>query len=454
MIGIKKKPFQGKGKRVFATIDDFCLGEEKGKSSLRAVESFNCDCSVGTIKTGLGLTRLTMGGKEVMVNLPGSKYTLYLVEKGGTLDCAERTDDLYCMPDDEVLYRYNVEAGRGFVSKVKGLRGTVCCMAASSFNDWVAFFSAENGFYMMQNETWTFLDMPGVTTAMCICKGRTFLAKKQRSLLYSEVDSPWIFCSKLDESGEIFLPYDIGEIIALINFRDRVYVFFDYGVVQVDVVDSPLEYSVKSLDYSGGKIYGLTVGVCNDGIMFLTDNGVVRFNGAKFEKVGQSLDIRPKRDTQVCGYAVCENNYLVRYSDSRGGMRTALIAPDGNGYYLSDRPGLSQSGGRAFCIKSGVVYEILSSGSLVGTERHLFESRKTNFGINKKKILKSIRLEGEGQYTFAYCCDNLWRSYTVPFNAGVAVIPAGCRGTEFAFQFELNKNAVIRKLTVEMILTD
>ena len=100
------------------------------------------------------------------------------------------------------------------------------------------------------------------------------------------------------------------------------------------------------------------------------------------------------------------------------------------------------------------MYEILSSGSLVGTERHLFESRKTNFGINKKKILKSIRLEGEGQYTFAYCCDNLWRSYTVPINAGVAVIPAGCRGTEFAFQFELNKNAVIRKLTVEMILTD
>lgn len=454
MVGIKKKPFQGKGKRVFVTIDNFCLGEEKGAGALRAIESVNCDCSDGSIRTGVGLTRLEMGGKEVMVNLSGDNYTLYLVEDGGTLDCAERTESLFCMPADEKLYRYNVEAGAGFDLLFHFSRGSRCCMVASPRNEWVALFPIKDGFYMLQGGAWTFMEVPNATTAMCYCKGRVFLGKKQRGLLYSEVDSPWIFSSKLDESGEIFLPYDFGEIVALINFRDCVYAFYDYGVVQVDAAGSPLEFSVKSLDYSGGKIYGSTVGICNNYIMFLTDNGVVRFNGTKFEKVAKNLDIRPKRDTQVCNYAACENNYLVRYSDSRGGMRTALVAPDGGGYYVTDRLGLSQSGGRAFCIKSGVVYEIVSSGNLVGSERYSFESRKTNFGIAKKKIVKSIRLEGEGTYTFALYCDGTWRSNTVPFDGGVAVIPIDRRGTEFAFEFQLDKNAVIRRATVEMIVTD
>ena len=115
--------------------------------------------------------------------------------------------------------------------------------------------------------------------------------------------------------------------------------------------------------------------------------------------------------------------------------------------------GLTQSGGKALCVVNGYAYEIVSDGYLVGTERFYFKSRKTNFGINKKKVVRSFRLEGEGNYTLYVYCDGVWRHSTVAFEDGVAVIPVHRQGKEFAFEFQLEQGAVIRKITAEIVTT-
>ena len=452
MLGIRKKPFQGKSKRVLVTIDKFCLEGEEVAGALAAAESKNCDCGDGSIKNGLGITMFKLNGKNVPVNFTGNIHGLYYVDGRGGIDELQGARMFYCVPKDEKAYLYD-ETSKTFAYQFDLSKGSRYCMAANALNEWYAIFTSKNGYYVVNPPYFAENTVEGVTNAICFCKGRTFLGQRPRRLMYSGVDEPWFFTETLNDSGVIALGEDVGDIVALIPFHDRVYVFMDYGVAELEVTGSPLDFKIKPLDYSGGKIFGASVGVCNNHIMFLTENGVVRFNGNRFEMVAKNLRISPKEDTQVCGYAVCGDNYIVRYQALSAEKRTAVVRSDGKGYFITDREGLTQSGGKALCVVNGYAYEIVSDGYLVGTERFYFKSRKTNFGINKKKVVRSFRLEGEGNYTLYVYCDGVWRHSTVAFEDGVAVIPVHRQGKEFAFEFQLEQGAVIRKITAEIVTT-
>lgn len=452
MLGIKKKPFQGKGKRVFVSVDKFCLEGENVSGAMPAMESKNCDCSNGWIKNGVGLTALKLNGKTVPINFTGNIHGLYLIDGGGELDAENRVETLFCLTKEEKLYRYD-EGTSQFVYQFDMPRGSRYCMAANKDKEWYAVFSAGKGYYVVNGTTFTKCEEKREITAICFFKGRIFLGEKHCRLRYSKVDSPWDFSETLDESGIISLAYDFGEIVALIPFRDRVYVFMDYGVAVLEAGGSPLDFKIAPLDYSGGKIFGESVGVCNNSIMFLTEGGVVRFNGSRFEKVAKNLRISPKRDTQVCNYGVCGDNYIVRYQAISAEKRSVVVKADGKGYFISDREGLSQSGGRTLCVANGSVYEIVPDGYVVGTERYYFKSQTTNFGLKQRKKVRSLRIEGEGGYTLFFYCDGVWRHSTANFEDGVAVVSIERSGQEFAFHFQLEQGAVIRKVVAELQVT-
>lgn len=450
MLGIKKKPFQGKTKRAFVTIDKFCLEKENVAGALPALESNNCDCSDGLIKNGLGLSMFKLNGNSVPVNFSGNIHGLYLIDNSGNLDAVEGSQALYCLSSDEKLYLYD-ENSKTYQYQFDLPKGSQYCMAANTEKEWYAVFAGGNMYYAVNGTHLEEYGLKDATNAVCFCKGRVFLGQKPRRLLYSETDTPWLFSNKLEDSGVISLEYDFGEIVALITFHERIYVFMDHGVAEVEVGGSPLDFKITPLDYTGGKIFGASVGVCNNHIMFLTESGVVRFNGTRFEKVAKKLRVSPRADTQVCGYAVCGDNYIVRYQAISAEKRSLVVKADGSGYFITDREGLTQSSGKALCVDNGYVYEIVADGYLIGTERCYFKSGKLDFGTPKKKIVQSLRIEGEGRYTLYFYCDGVWRHSTVDFEGGVAVVPIKRQGQEFAFDFQLNQGAVIRKVTVEIV---
>ena len=453
MLGIRKKPFQGKGKRIFITVDKFCLEGENVAGAMPAFENRNCDCVDGMIKTGVGLRYSQLNGKNVAVDFADGLRRVYLIDSGGKLDDEERAQTLFCLSKEGKLYRYDEETEQ-FVYQFDMPGDGQYCMAANANNEWYAIFTAGKGYYVVNGDDFTKYDNKGTITGICFCKGRIFLAEKHCRVKYSRVDSPWDFSETLDESGVISLAYDFGEIVALVPFHERVYVFMEHGVAQLNVTGSPLDFKIVPLDYSGGKIFGSTVGVCNNHIMFLTEDGVVRFNGTRFEMVAKNLRISPKRGIQVCGYAVCGDKYIVQYESIAAGNKAVVVKADGKGYFTGEREGLNQSNGKALCVVNGLVYEIVTDGIMAGSERYCFRGTWTDFGIKKKKTLRSIRLEGEGGYTLYVGCDNTWQNSTATFSNGRALISFNKSGKEFSFEFRLQQGAVIRKLTIELIVAE
>lgn len=94
----------------------------------------------------------------------------------------------------------------------------------------------------------------------------------------------------LDEAGFLELADEGGGLLKVVHFLDYVYVFRDYGIARLSAYADQTQFSLTRLYTGTGRIFGDTVTVCGDRIVFLASDGLYTFDGISARRTAKALD--------------------------------------------------------------------------------------------------------------------------------------------------------------------
>lgn len=112
-----------------------------------------------------------------------------------------------------------------------------------------------------------------------------------------------------------------GACRKVITFKENVYVFRDYGISKLNVYAKD-EPTYSQIYLSDSIIYSNTVTVCGDSVLFMTRDGLYRFNGATVSKISV-LDelIRSKVNSEAVACVLQNKYYLALNIDFADGKQ-------------------------------------------------------------------------------------------------------------------------------------
>ena len=83
-----------------------------------------------------------------------------------------------------------------------------------------------------------------------------------------------------DKAGHLDFDEGRGNIVAILSFREKLYLFFERGIVKMRAEGEALDFDVTAMPFSGGSVIGGSVADCGDRICYMTENGLYSFNGS------------------------------------------------------------------------------------------------------------------------------------------------------------------------------
>jgi hypothetical protein len=128
-----------------------------------------------------------------------------------------------------------------------------------------------------------------------------------------------------------------------------------------------------------------------------------------------------------------------------------LSADGKHGYFAFAVEGLSDGLGKGLFVHQHAVKTISSDGDLPSGEGYTFVGKPLDFGSNRRKTLKSLRVFGDGEGVVKVQTEGKQKSVCVHFENGVAVLPIGMRGEWFSLAFELKKGSKIAGVQADVI---
>ena len=420
-----------------------------GKDTLRAKNAQNCDCRGGKLKTALGWTQVLKesGAPQVceVADLDQVRIIREYDEESKTY--AERFCALNANGD---FYTQETVDG-AFTQFASGFEGAGIERFAGTDSRYKLALIGENGCaYIRDDGNFDLAALEGTAKTGCFFRHRMLIGMKPSTLVYSAPEDALDFIDSLHDGGMLRFPNVGGSIVAVKSFEDKLYLFFEYGILRLNVSGTPTEFTVKELEYAGGKIFGRTVVVGSHGLYFLTADGLYRFDGEEVERLLDAFVLPPKEETHLESAAAFSERILMRYM-TENGYKTLVAYEDGkDSFYMDELPALSgEEGGRClFTDENGVIC------SLSDTGENGFESRflgaETDLGIAGRKTLTNLRFEGKG--SFSLTLKNGGRTFKreVEFQDGVAEVKLSERGERFAFDMLLKHGAEISAMTAEV----
>lgn len=451
MVGRMKERFKNPAKRYFFKYKGFCNGESADNDVLGStVGSENCDCGDGSIRTGIGLQVYKTDAGN-MVQLLNQKMELkQLITAGEFLKDGTWNETMGVMTS---LWTYLVydNSKKALVQKLM-LRGESKVFPVSDINGrpWVLIVGTlgvllYNSIMGAQSST------IGSCLGGCVCGDRAFVATSPFTIHYSAPLDFLNFEGVLDESGELYLRANRGAFLEMRAVGKDVYILYEYGIMRLKTSGATRDFQLERLEYSGGKIFENSFGVCNGKLFFLATDGVYISNGERFERGYKNLKIQPHKTTQTCSSVAFEGKWLLRFYDAQGKNRMLVLETDGKrGYYATDLRGLSDWDGKILCQELEFISLVDSNGVLPSGGAYCFESQETDFGHTGRKNLRTLRFEGEGSMTLTVKSGDDSRSYNVVFADGTAAVRVRMRGERFQFTIQPTSGTVVRNMTAEI----
>ena len=129
--------------------------------------------------------------------------------------------------------------------------------------------------------------------SMCLHYERLFAIienGERNRLSFSASLDPTNWNESLGEGGFIDMQDERGPLNRVVSFNDYIYVFRDFGVAKVSAYGDQSEFSVSQLFVSSAKIYGNSVCVCGNRIIFLNRDSIVSFDGYTTNKLDLGID--------------------------------------------------------------------------------------------------------------------------------------------------------------------
>ncbi len=283
----------------------------------------------------------------------------------------------------------------------------------------------------------------------CFYKHRLFLAEEQNVLLYSAPEDIMNFEQSLDGGGRISFPNAGGNIVGLKAFQEALYVFFDRGILRVEIKGNPKDFVAKSIDYGGGNIFARTICVCGESIIFMASDGAYRLDGKKVERLFADYVQLPVGETKWEACASLSDRAVIRYETSAG-KRTLVLAADGKDfYYADDLASLSyvEKGSALFLDKDYNICRLTDDGDIAMINRFKAE---TDFGISGYKTLRKLSFEAEGHFILNVETDKRIRSYEIIAEDGFAELVLCERDKIFRIGLAAGDRFAIRKMIAEL----
>ncbi len=456
ILPLKKWSSKLTGKKRTWSFDKFRLYPSGEQYSICAQNSMNCDCRDGVLTTGVGVKyyfstygRLVSPGRDSPIQVFITRYwdtkTNQYMEQVGYIDSETGTFRIYKETE-------TTGGIQGIQPLAMGTRATT--IVTNEMRWGVAFVGKDGALYY---DNWglfkSLSSSPNVVAAISF-QHRLFLAEKPQRLHYSSVDNSTAFFESLDTSGALQFPWNIGEIVGLQELNNRLYIFFERGIGELECDGLPREFKTKRLTYGGGKICERLIGRCGKYIYFMAEDGLYRFDGRTAEPVLREMRVRPSRSVSVNNAtAICEGKLLLQFHNEENNLRTLVVYEDGeSGYYTAPKAGLTESNSRAFCCHEHYVKIVCDDGDLEAGYTYNFETGEMNFGTDKTKILKKVRFKGKGGFHLTLRCKSEKIERDLTFENGVAEVETCWRGALFSMEFVLRKGARIEGLDVEYIV--
>lgn len=440
------------GKTLRVKFDGFSLFSREDKKMLVASQSKNCSCAGGILQGGIGYDfYYDREGNTLKTSLPDTAQAYFVLEGWSDGEGSALKPYYFIVNNDGKVYQYSTVQG-GYVQKAELGTGTDIVMAAAPNGKMMAVAVGEKGAYRIDGEKWTALENIGNGAAVCFTKNRVFLAEKPCKLWYGNPEEPWDFTSSYDDGGYVYLPLNKGDIVDMAEYGDGVYIFFQRGIMRLKPDGLARNFQVSEIPYSGGEIFEGSVGVCENWIFFLSENGICRFDGKEVEQVGRFLGVKPKKDDVRCAHATVGEYYVLKYMDKELWLeRTVALRADGkDGYFLSNYTGLNESNRIPIC-SVGVDYARLKlGGDLPNGEERTFMSERVEVGGAGKKLLKSVTLYGEGCMTFEVLDGYEWKTWEIEDLPMKTTLKIGVRAEDFQFRFVVDKEAKLERMVLEV----
>ena len=136
-------------------------------------------------------------------------------------------------------------------------------------------------------------------------KDRLFatVAGEKISIWYSNDLDPTNWNVSSGDAGYINLIDERGPLYKIIQFKDYLYVFREYGISKIVSYNNETSFSVSHLFLSSTKIYTNTVCVCGDVVYMLLSDGIYAFDGVNCEKINLNIEnILKANENAVASY--------------------------------------------------------------------------------------------------------------------------------------------------------
>lgn len=423
----------------------FSYNKEKDKLFIN--ESQSCYCADGVMKTGVGMLRKQdVNGNTITVashiNTVDEIFPLYITV-GGVV-----TEFLAVLKTNGQGYYYNpsLNDGKGGWALFKDFGVKTKSINTQDENERMrTYFCNEKGvFYYISDHYET--NIVKAKNVGCFYGGRIFVAVSENKLVYSSAYGYYVYKDSLEGSGYIVLPSNVGSIVAMTSFQNKLYIFCQYGIFEMCALGRPQDFTLKELDYQGGKIFGGSVGVCvasnTSGIYFYTETGFCVFDGKNIKPTCKNLTIEPMDGEQHYSHVEYEGKYHLSFLSQWGERKTLIIdCATGNGYYSFMTKGTGVIGKQGYCVMDGAIYVLGDLGAMPRSMKRTFICADVDFGEKGAKTLQVLRVRGFGETAVTVYDGNnnqKKKTFRISLDGGESSMRVFMRAEKFKLSFELD----------------
>jgi hypothetical protein len=419
--------------------------------------TYNFDNESGALKCGKGLTELLVNSNGFLTEtiLPQTVFPkrCYFYKRYDFENLKE--DDrllVYC--DDKKIYELKLNNIDNEFIEIEGLvfENPPEALNYKYNSEDVIIFSTENEgikIYSARGYPIEISNTPKITS-MCMHYERLFATTggEKTSLWFSDDFDPLNWYISLDEAGFIDMPDERGALLKVISFLDYVYVFRSYGISRITAYADQTEFSASKLFVSSGKIFGDTVTVCGDRVIFLAEDGLYQFDGIYTKRILEGYDRLILSDNILTAKGEFLNGkfYLAFNLEIEGENKRVLLT-----YNISEKTSYisilpiddvtkiaANTFSKLVFIANGKLCQLCEMPRLIDTPLNMvWQSPLTDFGYGgETKLLKLIRLKLYGTITLTANSENDKRTIKLKGKGGYVLAKINMRGSVFGFRIE------------------
>lgn len=319
------------------------------------------------------------------------------------------------LTNDEKILRYHAEAGTSLSDGVGEISG-----AAHAYGEYVdesVYASTQEGVKKIFPKREVVLSSPRL---FCIAYFRERLfAAGDYAVYYSDPQNAESFARTQSGGGCLLLPHGEGKILDMVEFEDKLYLFRERGIFEVEVAGDFSDFRVKRRDGMGTTYLSRTAVVGGEKIYFFTQSGLYTFDGGKCRKVkGSGCSFVD--ETGRCKATFFEGKYYL--AASVNGVRNIYVYDPvmETGSYLNiPADEVESMEGKLYANVGDGLYELYGEGIFpTVTDKPYLETDLSylGFGDGRKRLL-AVTLSGKGNFTLTVTNEE-GRSVTLSLSAG------------------------------------